>query len=45
MRPKDNIILKANFKKAKKILNWSPKTNFKQLVHKMVDFDITQLKK
>ena len=45
MRPKDNIVLKANFKKAKKILNWSPKTNFKQLVHKMVDFDISQLKK
>ena len=45
MRPKDNIILKADFKKAKKNLNWSPKTNFKQLVHKMVDFDITQLKK
>jgi GDPmannose 4,6-dehydratase len=45
MRPKDNIILKADFKKAKKILNWSPKTNFKQLVHKMVDFDIRQLKK
>jgi len=45
MRPKDNIILKADFKKAKKILNWSPKTNFKQLVHKMIDFDIKQLKK
>jgi len=45
MRPKDNIILKADFKKAKKNLNWSPKTNFKQLVHKMVDFDIRQLKK
>ena len=25
---------------AKKYLNWMPKTNFKQLVHKMVDFDI-----
>ena len=45
MRPKDNIILNADFKKAKKILNWSPKTNFKQLVYKMVDFDISQLKK
>ena len=45
MRPNDNVILKADFKKAKKILNWSPKTNFKQLVHKMVDFDISQLKK
>jgi len=45
MRPKDSIILQADFKKAKKILNWSPKTNFKKLVHKMVDFDIEQLKK
>jgi len=45
MRPKDHIILQADYKKAKKILNWRPKTNFKQLVHKMVDFDIGQLKK
>jgi len=45
IRPKDNIILKADFSRAKKLLNWRPKTNFKQLVHKMVDFDINQLKK
>ena len=44
-RPKDAVILRADFKKAKKILNWRPKTSFKQLVHKMVDFDIGQLKK
>ena len=45
MRPKDHIILQADYKKAKKKLNWQPKTNFKQLVHKMVDFDISKLKK
>ena len=45
MRPKDNVILQADFKKAKKILKWKPKTSFKQLVHRMVDFDINQLKK
>ena len=45
IRPKDKVILKADFNKAKRILNWSPKTNFKKLVHKMVDFDINQLKK
>ena len=45
IRPKDKIILKADFKKAKRILNWTPGTSFKKLVHKMVDFDINQLKK
>ncbi len=45
IRPKDNIILKADFSRAEKLLNWRPKTNFKQLVHKMIDFDINQLKK
>ena len=45
MRPKDNVILQADFKKAKKNLKWKPKTSFKQLVHQMVDFDINQLKK
>ena len=45
MRPKDNTILQADFRKAKKYLNWRPKTNFKQLVHKMVDFDINHLNK
>ena len=45
MRPKDKAVLQADFSKAKKKLNWQPKTNFKQLVHKMVDFDISKLKK
>tara|TARA_B100000795_G_scaffold225683_1_gene181476 strand:- start:192 stop:1139 length:948 start_codon:yes stop_codon:yes gene_type:complete len=44
LRPKDTTVLQADFKKAQKILKWRPKTNFKELVHKMVDFDINQLK-
>ena len=39
-RPNDKIILRANFKKAKKILKWSPKISFKSLVHEMVDYDL-----
>ena len=39
-RPNDNIILKANFNKAKKILNWQPKISFKSLVNEMVDYDL-----
>ena len=39
-RPNDNIILKANFNKAKKILNWKPKISFKSLVNEMVDYDL-----
>ena len=38
-RPNDKVILKANPNKAKKILRWVPKTNFKSLVHEMVEFD------
>ncbi len=41
-RPNDNIILKANFNKAKKILNWKPKINFKSLVYEMVDSDLNK---
>ena len=40
MRPNDKIILKADFKKAKKILKWKPKINFKSLVHEMIDHDL-----
>ena len=39
-RPNDKVILKANYRKAKKILKWQPKTNFTSLVKEMVDFDI-----
>ena len=45
LRPKDNIILQANYNKAKKLLNWKPKTSIKELIHKMVDYDIDQIKK
>ena len=45
MRPKDRAVLLADPKRAKKILNWKPTTSFKNLVHKMVDFDIKLLKK
>ncbi len=41
-RPNDKVILKANFKKAKKILKWKPKISFKSLVHEMVDFDLNR---
>ncbi len=40
-RPNDKIILKADFKKAKKILKWKPKINFKKLVYEMVDNDLS----
>ena len=43
-RPNDKIILRANFKKAKKILKWSPKISFKSLVHEMVDYDLKTTK-
>ena len=39
-RPNDKIILKANFNKAKKELNWTPKINFKNLVKEMVLNDL-----
>ena len=45
IRPKDKSILQADARKAARILKWKPKTNFKQLVHKMVDYDVTLLKK
>ena len=40
MRPNDKIILKANFKKAKKILKWKPQISFKSLVLEMVNHDL-----
>ena len=39
-RPNDNIILKANFNKAKRILNQKLKISFKSLVNEMVDYDL-----
>ena len=40
LRPNDKVILKANSKKAKKILKWKPSVNFKTLVEEMVDYDL-----
>jgi GDPmannose 4,6-dehydratase len=38
-RPLEVNYLKGNFFKARKILNWSPKTDFKNLVKKMISYD------
>jgi len=40
LRPAEVDMLKANYKKAKKKLNWKPTVNFKNLVKQMVDEDI-----
>ena len=39
-RPNDNVVLKANYRKAKKILKWKPTISFKSLVKEMVEHDI-----
>ena len=39
-RPNDKVLLKANFNKAKRVLKWKPKTNFKSLVKEMVINDL-----
>ncbi len=39
-RPTEVENLRADFSKAKSILNWSPKISFKDLVKIMVDFDL-----
>ncbi len=44
MRPADIYDLVGDYSKAKRILGWKPKTNFKQLVQIMVDNDINLLK-
>jgi len=36
--------LTGNSAKAKKVLNWQPKTDFKQMITKMVDYDLNLLK-
>ena len=40
LRPAEVDMLKANYKKAKKKLNWKPTVNFNNLVKQMVDEDI-----
>lgn len=42
-RPNDVTNLVGNYSKAKKILNWQPKINFKRLVKLMVEQDIKNL--
>ena len=44
MRPNDKIILKADFKKAKKILKWKPQISFRSLVQEMVNHDFKMTK-
>lgn len=43
-RPAEVPVLKAKVDKAKKVLNWQPKVNFKQLVKMMVEADLKRLK-
>lgn len=42
-RPTEVDFLKGSYKKAKKILGWKPKTNFENLVKKMINFEISLL--
>ena len=44
-RPTEVDSLKGNYNKAKKILKWSPKINFKKLVKEMVESDLKEQKK
>lgn len=44
MRPSEVPYLKANPKKAEKILGWKPKVKFEELVQMMVDADLARLK-
>lgn len=39
-RPAEIFDLKGDYSKAKKILDWKPKTNFNELVNIMVDADL-----
>ena len=43
-RPNDNIVLKADYQKAKKILKWKPRISFRSLVNEMVDSDLRLIK-
>lgn len=42
MRPAEVDVLRGDYTKAKKQLNWEPKTSFSELVQKMVDSDINK---
>jgi GDPmannose 4,6-dehydratase len=43
MRPAEVDVLRGDYKKAKDILGWQPKTEFKELVKKMVKNDLRSL--
>ncbi len=45
IRPAEVDILRGNYIKAKKMLNWEPRTSFSDMVTKMVINDINLLKK
>ena len=45
MRPAEVDVLRGEYAKAELELGWNPKTNFNQLVKKMVDNDLNLLKK
>ena len=44
-RPTDVNVLRGDFSKASKLLNWRPKTNLEQLVKLMVKSDLKNIKK
>ena len=44
-RPTEVDILLGDSTKAKKTLNWKPKTDFKKLVSKMIEYDYSKLQK
>ena len=45
LRPAEVDVLRGDYSKAKEKLGWSPKTDFKEMVIKMIDEDIKKLKK
>ena len=44
MRPAEVDVLRGDYTKAKKEMEWVPQTNFSELVKKMVDNDLELLK-
>ena len=44
MRPSEVPYLKGNYSKAKVVLGWKPQVSFSDLVSRMVDYDIKQIK-
>lgn len=44
MRPAEVSFLVGDYSKAKRILGWEPKIKFKELVRRMLDYDINRIK-